>query len=174
MRQFVVISALILLWTSAISAQNIAELSSPGHKISCYVQYVNNNLAGVLNLNGMNSEVVKLDFGLVTNIETIGKSSDVFISSSTTEYNGVITSNISERKNTVDRYTETILKFKSPKDISYNITLRLYDEGVAVKYDISSSTQVAVTSDRTSVDLSSYSPYSYKEAGYEKGYAYQS
>lgn len=136
MKQLIILLLGCLLHGGIIFAQqnNLAEISSPDKKISCYVQYIDGNLTGVLNLNGINTEVVKLDLGVKTNSETLGTSSDVYISKTSNEYSGVISSGISEKKEIIDRYNETVLNFSSPKGVTFKVYLRLYNEGIAVKY----------------------------------------
>ena len=51
-----------------------------------------------MNLNSINTEVVKLDIGLKTNSETLGTKNDVLISKTSNEYDGVILSGLSEKK----------------------------------------------------------------------------
>ncbi|MBQ3655942.1 MAG: glycoside hydrolase family 97 N-terminal domain-containing protein, partial [Bacteroidales bacterium] len=163
----------ILVAGGEIFAQqnNIAEIFSPDKKISCYVQYIDGNLAGILNLNSINTEVVKLDIGLKTNSETLGTKNDVLISKTSNEYDGVILSGLSEKKEIIDRYNETVLCFSSPKGVSFKVYLRLYNEGIAVKYFVKSNTAVGISSDKTGIDLTAFSSKCYSESATESGYS---
>lgn len=173
MKQLIILLLGCLLRGGIIFAQqnNLAEISSPDKKISCYVQYIDGNLAGILNLNGINTEVVKLDIGLKTNSETLGTKNDVYISKTSNEYSGVISSGISEKKEIIDRYNETVLNFSSPKGVTFKVYLRLYNEGIAVKYFLKSNTVLGISSDKTSIDLTAFSSKCYSESATESGYS---
>ncbi len=172
MKQLVMLLLAYLLQGGVILAQqnNIADIFSPDRKLSCYVQYIDGNLTGILNLDGINTEVVMLDLGLKTNYGVLGTSNDVLISKKSSEYNDVIYSEISEKKEVMDRYSETVLSFSSPKNITFNVYLRLYNEGVAIKYFVKSNSSIKISSDKTAIDLTAYSLKCYSESATESGY----
>ena len=152
-------------------AQDIAEFSSPNNKIKCRVGYIDNNLTASISLDCIDGETVNMRLGLRTNYGTLGTMKDVFLENISRDYNGVIESKISEKSSIVDRYHETSMRFNSQQNIGYEVVVRLYDEGVAIRYSINANTSVTINGDLTSVDLSKFSPNCYQESKTESGYS---
>jgi alpha-glucosidase len=146
-------------------------ISSPNNQITCQLQYLNNDLTAKITLVSVNSEQVNMHLGLRTTEGYIGTSNDIFVENKSKNYSGVITSNISEKSSIIDQYTETTLRFKtSDNKLTYDVVMRLYDEGVAVRYNVFSNLSFSINSDQTSIDLTAYRPDCYKESKTESGY----
>ena len=170
---------LIILLLLCISINTMAQsdveklpiISSPNNQITCQLQYLNNDLTAKITLVSVNSEQVNMHLGLRTTEGYIGTSNDIFVENKSKNYSGVITSNISEKSSIIDQYTETTLRFKtSDNKLTYDVVMRLYDEGVAVRYNVFSNLSFSINSDQTSIDLTAYRPDCYKESKTESGY----
>ena len=170
---------LIILLLLCISINTMAQsdveklpiISSPNNQITCQLQYLNNDLTAKITLVSVNSEKVNMHLGLRTTEGYIGTSNDIFVENKSKNYSGVITSNISEKSSIIDQYTETTLRFKtSDNKLTYDVVMRLYDEGVAVRYNVFSNLSFSINSDQTSIDLTAYRPDCYKESKTESGY----
>ena len=155
----------------AVMSQNLVAISSPGNQISCQVKYINGDLTAAITLVGINYETVNMRLGLKTSSGSIGSSKDVFVDQNSTEFDGVIRSNVSEKSSIPDRYTETTMRFKTTNNVDYDVVMRLYDEGVAVRYNVNSNhSPVSILNDLTSIDLTAYNPNCYRESKTESGY----
>lgn len=167
---------LLLLCTSINTmAQSDVEklpiISSPNNQITCQLKYLNNNLIAEFTLACVYNEKINMNLGLRTTEGYIGTSNDIFVENKSKNYSGVITSNISEKSSIIDQYTETTLRFKtSDNKLTYDVVMRLYDEGVAVRYNVFSNLSFSINSDQTSIDLTAYRPDCYKESKTESGY----
>ena len=175
----VVNKLLIILFLLQMSVDTMAQsendvlptFSSPGNQILCQLKYLNNNLIAEFTLACVNNEKVNMHLGLRTTEGYIGTSNDIFVENKSKNYSGVITSNISEKSSITDKYTETTLRFKTSDDkLTYDVVMRLYDEGVAVRYNVFSNLSFSINSDQTSIDLTAYRPVCYKESKTESGY----
>ncbi|MBQ3688428.1 MAG: glycoside hydrolase family 97 catalytic domain-containing protein [Bacteroidales bacterium] len=146
-------------------------ISSPNNQITCQLKYLNNNLIAEFTLACVYNEKINMNLGLRTTEGYIGTSNDIFVENKSKNYSGVITSNISEKSSIIDQYTETTLRFKtSDNKLTYDVVMRLYDEGVAVRYNVFSNLSFSINSDQTSIDLTAYRPDCYKESKTESGY----
>ncbi|MBR4266909.1 MAG: glycoside hydrolase family 97 catalytic domain-containing protein [Bacteroidales bacterium] len=167
-----IITILCLFVCSFVNAQstnsNIAELKSPNSKIACYLTYEKDNLIGILNLNAINHNVIKVNLGIKTNKGRFGTSSDEFQDKKESIYNGTIESKIGEKSTIKDQYKQYILTFKTSNNYLYDIIIRLYDEGFAVKYDVKDG--LILKEEYTSIDLTNFNPTCYSEKGCEHGY----
>lgn len=148
-----------------------AGITSPEGGLTCNVQFSNGQLTGIITLKNIDYKTVRLNLGVKTNKGTLGTSYDSFVEARTSQYNGSIVSNIAEKKSYTDRYNEIVLSFKNSNSISYDVTIRTYEEGVAVKYDVKSTQQISITDDLTSLDLIGYNPTCYSERNTESGYS---
>ncbi len=169
MKHLLIILAILFLPLGAV-AQTIAEMSSPGGKVSCVVNYVDDNLTASITLGGINYETLNMRLGVKTASGVLGTYKDVFVEKVTREYDGVITSKISEKASIPDKYSEVTMRFNAPKDIYFEVVVRLYDEGIAVRYNVNANSSIKITEDLTAVDLTEFSPYCYKESKTESGY----
>lgn len=169
MKQLFVILAVIVLPLMA-AAQDIAEFSSPGGKISCKVKYLDGDLTAAITLCAIDYETIDMRLGLKTSAGTLGTSKDVFVKNTSSKYDGVIESNIAEKASIPDSYCETTMYFNYANNVDFEVVMRLYDEGVAVRYNVSSGSSIGIYSDLTSIDLSAYSPSCYQESKTESGY----
>ncbi|MBP5366386.1 MAG: glycoside hydrolase family 97 catalytic domain-containing protein [Bacteroidales bacterium] len=175
MRQLVLILLAVVSHLNAIQANDFnTTLSSPNEKLKCEIQYLNDILAGIITIDGIESDVVKMSFGLETAKKDLGTIDDEFIEECPRTYDGVITSNISEKKLIVDKYSENTLKFRTSNNIDFEVVIRLYDEGIAVKYNVYSESGVKINNDNTAIDLSPFSPTCYTESNTESGYVAKS
>ncbi len=175
----VVNKLLIILFLLQMSVDTMAQsendvlptFSSPGNQILCQLKYLNNNLIAEFTLACVNNEKINMNLGLRTSLGDICTSKDVFVENKSKNYSGVITSNVSEKSSIIDQYTETTLRFKtSDNKLTYDVVMRLYDEGVAVRYNVFSNLSFSINSDQTSIDLTAYRPDCYKESKTESGY----
>ena len=169
---FILLLLCISINTMAQSdVEKLPIISSPNNQITCQLQYLNNDLTAKITLVSVNSEQVNMHLGLRTTEGYIGTSNDIFVENKSKNYSGVITSNISEKSSIIDQYTETTLRFKtSDNKLTYDVVMRLYDEGVAVRYNVFSNLSFSINSDQTSIDLTAYRPDCYKESKTESGY----
>ena len=157
--------------SAAAFAQDVAEVSSPDNNISCRVKYVHGVLSAVVRLDAVNSETVKMDLGVQCSCGLLGTVKDVFVETVFSRYDGIIASKISERSLIIDRYNEVTMRFVSHQGIGFDVMMRVYNEGVAVKYIIKSdSVVVKDIGDKTSIDLSGFGAICYAESRMESAY----
>ena len=161
-----------LLSLNAVYGQDFSsEIISPEGGLSCNVQFANKRLMATITLKNIDYKTVRMNLGVQTNKGTLGTSSDSFVEARTAQYDGVITSAIAEKKSYTDRYSEMVLSFANQNNISYDVTIRAYEEGVAVKYDVKSKQQISITEDLTALDLVGCDPTCYSEKSTESGYS---
>lgn len=160
---------LFLLCVSAVFAQNnIADMLSPDMSKMLVVTC----RSGRMEYEVFSGEEVLIGrslLGISLNDNTQIGIGDEVKSVEESAYNGVLSSRLSERAWQPDNYSQLIVKTRNNgNDIA--VTIRLYDEGLAIRYNVSGTYSVAMSRDNTTFDISAHNAQVYVETGTESGY----
>ncbi|MCQ2203315.1 MAG: glycoside hydrolase family 97 catalytic domain-containing protein [Bacteroidales bacterium] len=165
----IVFASLFLLCESTIFAQsNIADMLSPDLSKRLVV-YCESGCMEYEVFNGEDLLIGRSLLGISLNDNTqIGVNDDV-TEVEESAHQGVISSRLSERAEQVDNYSQLVIKACNNGN-DFVVTIRLYDEGLAIKYEVCGSCFVAMNSDNTTFDISAHNVQVYAETGTESGY----
>lgn len=169
MKNYILIIIAVLQFQIS-KAENLAEIHSPNNDISCYISSDNAKIYGVVNLNKINTKIIRLNIGMSTSDCDFGLQTDKLVSIEKYEYRDKITSSISEIKSQEDNYNLIVMNMQN-SFYDYEIHIRAYNEGIAVRYKIKSEKQLSIVKDFTGIDLTNYNPTSYCESHNESGYS---
>lgn len=89
-------------------------------------------------------------------------------------YQGKIQTRLGEKCEWDDEYNFAIFSFTSEEVDSFEIEVRVYNEGFAFRYTIDNEDDITLSSDKSTINFSNLGLTFYRESGYESGYTQRS
>lgn len=173
MKKFFVVAIFVLTAILAKAAYNWQIVLSPDSNLQFIFDYSDEFVYTVER--GNSTIISSSSLGIVLGGTTsVTLTNGVLLSSKIDSYEGKIQTHLGERSEWNDEYNNANFRFTNDYIDTFEIEIRVYNEGFAFRYVIENEENITLSSDNSTINFSGLDLTFYSESGYETGYTQRS